>query len=83
LQIQSNPYAVDEHDALIQQLLVCDFCVKEFVKGLARTDELAKEIGRSCHFFWLADAPWRGRGISGTGTVRTCPPFPVRSNMAQ
>src|SRR5215468_6722150 len=40
LKIQGDAYAVDEHDALIQQLLVGDLRVDELPEGLARTDEL-------------------------------------------
>jgi hypothetical protein len=40
LKIQGDAYAVDEHDALIQQLLVGDLRVNELPEGLARADEL-------------------------------------------
>src|SRR5207253_9508125 len=40
LQVEGNAHAVDEHDALVEQLLVGDFRIDEFLKLGARADEL-------------------------------------------
>jgi len=40
LQVERDAHAIDQHDALIEQLLVGDFCVDELLEGLARADEL-------------------------------------------